>query len=153
MSRDHEHGGWTGGGSRGARSGGRSPRWWLILGPCICLTMASPTGADGDPSTRSASSRARFLMGTRLAIEVEPPVEPEVFEAAFSEVARLESVMSNWKSASEISRLNKTAGSASFRCSPDLFLAIRSALRWAEETGGAFDPTVEPLVRRASRSS
>jgi thiamine biosynthesis lipoprotein len=85
-------------------------------------------------------------MGTRLSIEIPAPVREEVFEAAFDEVARLEMVMSNWDESSEISRLNRAAA-APFRCSPDLFAAVAAALGWAERTGGAFDPTVEPLVR------
>ena len=90
---------------------------------------------------------ARFLMGTRLSIEVEGPAAPGALEAAFEEVERLEAVLSNWKPESEVSRLNDRASSEWFRCSRDLYRAVRAALHWAAETGGAFDPTVEPLVR------
>jgi len=87
-------------------------------------------------------------MGTRLAIEVEGGAPEEAFEDAFDEVSRLETILSNWRETSEISRLNREAARAPVRCSPDLFAAVRAALRWAEATGGAFDPTVEPLVVR-----
>jgi len=90
---------------------------------------------------------ARFLMGTRLSIETDDPAVPEAVEAAFREVERLESVLSNWKTDSEVSRLNDRASLEWFRCSPDLYRAVGDALHWAAETGGAFDPTVEPLVR------
>ena len=92
-------------------------------------------------------ARARFLMGTRLSIVLAAPAPDAAFEAAFAEVARLEGALSNWSEASEISRLNREAAGDAFRCSPDLFGAVRAALRWAEATDGAFDPTVEPLVR------
>ena len=91
--------------------------------------------------------RARFLMGTRLSIVLAAPAPDAAFEAAFAEVARLEGALSNWREGSEITRLNLEAAGVAFRCSPDLFGAVRAALRWAEATGGAFDPTVEPLVR------
>jgi thiamine biosynthesis lipoprotein len=87
-------------------------------------------------------------MGTRLTIEIAGPAPEAAFEAAFGEVGRLEEVMSNWRESSEVSRLNRDAAAGWVRCSPDLFAAVDAALRFAGETGGAFDPTVEPLVRR-----
>ncbi len=92
-------------------------------------------------------ARARYLMGTRLSIEAVGPVSEEMFEAAFREVARLEGILSNWKPESELSLLNDRASKDWVRCSSDLYRAVRAALEWAEKTGGAFDPTVEPLVR------
>ena len=92
-------------------------------------------------------ARARLLMGTRLSIETVDPVSDGAFEAAFREVARLEGILSNWKPESELSLLNDRASKEWFRCSSDLYGAVRVALEWAARTGGAFDPTVEPLVR------
>jgi len=99
------------------------------------------------PGGEPLAARARLLMGTRLSIEIDGPVPAGAFDGAFDEVARLEEILSNWKSASEISRLNARAARAEFLCSPDLYGAISVSLEWAERTGGAFDPTVEPLVR------
>jgi len=87
-------------------------------------------------------------MGTSLTIEAVLPVPEQVFEAAFDEVARLEEVMSNWRDTSEVTRLNRAAARAPFRCSRDLLAAVEAAIGWAKATQGAFDPTVEPLVRR-----
>jgi thiamine biosynthesis lipoprotein len=115
----------------------------------VLLVCALGFAASGEERARPAGPlvMARFLMGTRLSIEVEGPAAPGALEAAFEEVERLEAVLSNWKPESEVSRLNDRASSEWFRCSRDLYRAVRAALRWAEETGGAFDPTVEPLVR------
>lgn len=110
--------------------------WIFALGVCT---------AEGERPQPLAM--ARFLMGTRLSIEVEDQPAPEALEAAFEEVERLEAVLSNWKPDSEVARLNDRASAVWFRCSRDLYRAVGAALHWAEETGGAFDPTVEPLVR------
>jgi thiamine biosynthesis lipoprotein len=113
----------------------------------LLLATAGPGGiAAAEPAAGEGTARARFLMGTTLSIESDAPLSAQVFEDAFSEVARLEAILSNWRATSEISRLNEVAARAPVRCSSDLFDAIRTALRWAETTGGAFDPTVEPLV-------
>lgn len=107
--------------------------------------MGRREGVRAEPDRPEA--RARFLMGTRLSIETVGPVSDGAFEAAFREVARLEGILSNWKPESELSLLNDRASKEWFHCSSDLYGAVRAALEWAARTGGAFDPTVEPLVR------
>jgi thiamine biosynthesis lipoprotein len=69
-------------------------------------------------------------------------------ESALDEVDRLERILSNWRSESELSRLNRSARRRATHVSSDLFEAVERALYWARETEGAFDPTVEPLTRR-----
>jgi len=93
--------------------------------------------------------RARMLMGTVLTAVVEAPdtvAAAAAIDSAFDEVARLERVMSSWRGDNELSRLN-AAGLEPFRCSPDLYAVLDSALALARDTGGAFDPMVEPLMR------
>jgi thiamine biosynthesis lipoprotein len=111
----------------------------------LAALLAAVASAAGAPAAAGAT-RARYLMGTTLRIEIPAGAPESAFEEAFAEVARLEDVLSNWRPDSEVSRLNRSAGTP-FRCSADLYDALREALRWAAETGGAFDPTVEPLVR------
>ncbi|HKY33282.1 MAG TPA: FAD:protein FMN transferase, partial [Candidatus Polarisedimenticolia bacterium] len=67
-------------------------------------------------------------------------------EAAFDEIARLESVLSDWKTDSELSRLNREAASGPFACSGDLYDFVAEGVRLWEATSGAFDLTVAPLV-------
>lgn len=122
------------------RAGAATAALLLGLGAGAAEIRAHPPASGGD------SARARLLMGTRLTITVEGAVPDGAFEAAFDEVARLEGIFSNWIPTSEVSRLNARASEAEVQCSPDLFAAIRAALDWAAATGGAFDPTVEPLV-------
>jgi thiamine biosynthesis lipoprotein len=112
-------------------------------GPSAPAPAAALAVAEG----AGISARARHLMGTRLLIEAEGGDEGAI-EAAFDEVARLEQVLSNWRADSEVSRLNAAAARAPVRCSPDLFAAVCASLEWAGRTSGAFDPTVEPWVRR-----
>src|SRR5882672_3055634 len=128
------------------RGAGRALVAASLLG-LAALPAAVLAEAGAVPHDPGRMARARYLMGTRLSIELADPAGEEVFEAAFAEVARLERVMSNWTETSEVSRLNREAFARPFRCSGDLFAALSAALRFAEETDGAFEPTVEPLVR------
>jgi len=118
--------------------------------PASPAPAPSPVHARADATSSGGAvtvERARFLMGTRLVIQARGAGAAEAIERAFAEVERLESVLSNWRSDSEVAHLNAAAAAAPFRCSADLFAAATTALDWAERTSGTFDPTVEPLVR------
>lgn len=126
----------------------------LALAAILCPSAGwaaertTTASAAGSGARAGAVARARLLMGTRLVIEIPGAPHEGIFEEAFDEVARLERILSNWRRSSEITRLNGAASRGPVRCSPDLFGAIHAALHWAEATDGAFDPTVEPIVRR-----
>jgi thiamine biosynthesis lipoprotein len=81
--------------------------------------------------------RAEAVMGTVVSIEVDAP-EPAV-QRAFEWFRRVEAHCSRFDAASELRQL--TAGRR-IPASPILFEAVRFALMVAEETDGAFDPTV-----------
>ena len=54
--------------------------------------------------------------------------------------------MSTWESESEISRFNLSDESGPFPVSEGFAFVVRRALELGEETGGAFDPTLNPLL-------
>jgi FAD:protein FMN transferase len=68
-------------------------------------------------------------------------------EAAFDRMADLEDILSDWRPRSELNRLCAQAGGPPVPVSPDLFAVLQRALAVAEQTHGAFDPTVGPYVR------
>lgn len=113
--------------------------------------MAAPPATPALPITR-----VRYLMGALCEITVTGTSGPQAtrqkdveaaVEAAFEEIARLESILSDWIPTSELSRLNRRRQGETVRCSPDLFDFLTKAARLSEQTGGAFDITVGPLIR------
>jgi thiamine biosynthesis lipoprotein len=70
---------------------------------------------------------------------------------AMASFARVDSLMSNWTRTSEVARLNGgldgTVAGEALRVEAETGRVIAEALRVAAASGGAFDPTVEPLVR------
>src|SRR5580692_6246999 len=77
------------------------------------------------------------VMGTFVSIEVDAPEAP--IKRAFEWFHLVEAHCSRFDAGSELRQL--TAGQRT-PVSPILFEAVRFALMVAEETGGAFDPTV-----------
>ena len=67
-------------------------------------------------------------------------------EEVFEEIIRLEGELGFYQSASEISRLNAGAGHHPVRVSPMLFELLEKSLELTQQTSGAFDITVGPLM-------
>ena len=66
---------------------------------------------------------------------------------ALAELRRVDSLMSNWTTTSEVARLNREAGTKETRVHPEVGRVLQAALALWKESGGAYDITVEPLVR------
>jgi thiamine biosynthesis lipoprotein ApbE/Na+-translocating ferredoxin:NAD+ oxidoreductase RnfG subunit len=66
---------------------------------------------------------------------------------AFSEINRLDNLMSTYKEESEMSRVNREATKGPTTCDDELLNIIEDSLRYSALTDGAFDITVGPLMK------
>jgi thiamine biosynthesis lipoprotein len=60
---------------------------------------------------------------------------------------RVDSLMSNWTTTSEVARINREAGLAPTTVQPEVARVLAVSLDLWHESDGAFDVTVEPLMR------
>ena len=84
-------------------------------------------------------------MGTTYAVQAQC-AERVPAERIATVVADVEQRMSTYQPESELSRFNRTPVGQPVAVSAPLYEVTATALRLAEETGGALDPTVAPLV-------
>jgi FAD:protein FMN transferase len=90
----------------------------------------------------------RYVMGTWCDLVIfDPDPAPDVVQSAFREIARLDDVLSSWNPESEVSRLNASAGRGPQPVSVDLANVAEESEALCTSTGGAFDPSVAPLLR------
>ena len=68
-------------------------------------------------------------------------------EEALNEIERLEAQLSLYRVSSEIANINARAAREAVRIEPSLFRLLQHAKQLSEETEGAFDVTVAPLMR------
>lgn len=68
-------------------------------------------------------------------------------EEALAEIKRLDAQLTIYSESSELSRVNALAARGPVRVEPRLFALLQTAQRMHEETDGAFDVTVAPLMR------
>jgi len=89
-------------------------------------------------------------MGTTYSIKVaDAPkrVDAAAIRSAADEILdRIDRSMSGYRINSEISRFNEAASAEWFDVSSDLAIVVDAALQVSQQSGGAFDVTVGPLV-------
>jgi thiamine biosynthesis lipoprotein len=111
------------------------------------ILILGTAGAWAAPTAAVEVQRARYLMGTICSVVADAGDTATAGRAlgrGLDEIAALEKIMSSWRSDSEVARLNTTS-SMWFPCSPELYAVLDSSMAFANMTGGAFDPTIEPL--------
>ncbi len=69
------------------------------------------------------------------------------FRAAFDRIAQLDQTLSDYQPDSELNRTCRTAGGRPVPASADLFRVLAASQKLAEETDGAFDVTLGPVIR------
>ncbi|WP_168159992.1 FAD:protein FMN transferase [Steroidobacter denitrificans] len=89
-------------------------------------------------------------MGTSYSIKIVAPpadVDTAAVQTVIDDVlARIDRSMSAYRGDSEISRFNASHSTEWFEVSEDLANVVQAALQFSEDSGGAFDVTVAPLV-------
>ena len=122
-----------------------------VLGILIGLTSVVflLDGAFGQSSPRRIAFSGR-TMGTYARVVLVDSDSVRVAPLAArvqTEFSRIDSLMTNWTETSEVARLNREAASGPVALEPMVFEVLDRAVRAGEESNGAFDITVEPLVR------
>lgn len=111
-----------------------------LLGATLALLLA---GA-------SPAAETRWVMGTRLVIEIEhrdDPIAERARHQAFEEAQRLDNLLSNYLPYSPLSQLNQHAGEGPFPVEFELANYLLRARQDSRRTDGAFDVTVGALVQ------
>jgi thiamine biosynthesis lipoprotein len=86
-------------------------------------------------------------LGTVCTVRLFGEAGPEIYREIFSRFREIEAMMSANLADSDISAVSEGAGIAPVRVHPEVLDVLESALRYAGLSGGAFDPSIGPLVR------
>ena len=108
-----------------------------------------PAGTRRDRAERLVE-RWSWVMGQSVQLKVFAGSDDQGYEAAaaaLAELRRVESRLSLFDDASDLSEFNRRAGRPPARVGADLLTVLRAAARFHRLTGGAFDLAVEPLMR------
>jgi thiamine biosynthesis lipoprotein len=121
-----------------------APIMTILLVTTLLITV-SFTGCSGVKKV----TKTRFMMDTIVDLTVygtsKKTAEP-LIEEVFVEMQRLESIFDKNNPESDISRINDAAGRDWVEVEPETIFVLQQALEMAQKTGGAYDPTVGPLM-------
>src|SRR5712692_2410310 len=124
-------------------------RWLLILSAIIfCFQVAA--GSLRPPRPDQLFYESRPAMGTSFEIYLYAPNRDrasELFEEAFDEIERVDAALSNYRSSSELSRINADAADTPVITDPEVFALLAHALDYSRRSDGAFDVTVGKLMK------
>jgi thiamine biosynthesis lipoprotein len=96
--------------------------------------------------TKAEPSRAEFVLGTVCSVTLYDQAKTQVYRDIFNRLREIEDRMSVNLPDTDLAHVNAAAGIAPVQVHDDVFEVIERALFYAEISGGAFDPTVGPLV-------
>jgi FAD:protein FMN transferase len=118
----------------------------------VTTTVLAAGLATGGHAMQSSDTTQefRYLMGTSMQVEAFGGTLAErrtAIDDAFGAMAEIDRLMSNYRDDSELSRLNRDAAHDAVAVSDPMFSVLDAAQRISEQSGGAFDVTVGPLVR------
>lgn len=113
----------------------------------LCACTLSLDGQKTEVVRYEASHEAMGTVFTVVAYGRDRNYLAEVVDEVFDEVDRLDGQMSNYQPASELSGINREAGSRDVVVEPKLFHLLEDSFRYSRDTGGAFDITVGPLMK------
>jgi thiamine biosynthesis lipoprotein len=130
----------------------------FLIGGGFMTSSRSPsfTLSGHDALTRFTYSEYHMGVDTRLVVFAKDQAAAEdACAATFNRIADLDSMMSDYRLDSELTRLSNQAGGPPVKVSPELFKVLLRAQRISRQSGGAFDVTVGPLVQlwRAARKT
>jgi len=106
--------------------------------------------AQAETATLERLEQSSKIMGSefRIALYGEKLIRlSAAATAAFDEAERIDALLSNYQEDSELSRVNRSAGAGPVFVSAELASLFERCLKYSEQSEGAFDITVGPLVR------
>jgi thiamine biosynthesis lipoprotein len=123
---------------------------FLITAPIVFLIASAmiPLFLQGREQTQHDSGY-RLVMGTFAhlkAIAQDEDTAKRCVEAAFAELKKVDDLMSDYKSESQISRVNREAFKQAVKVDESTFHVLQKSIEFSRLSGGAFDITIAPLA-------
>jgi thiamine biosynthesis lipoprotein len=128
----------------------RTLRHWRLFVEVVLLLGAAGGSAQTSLPAETLFTESRPAMGTIFTIECymqDRESADRVMDAVFEEIARIEALLSNYQPSSELSRISREAGEGPVVTDPETFGFLARSLYWSQQSDGAFDITVGPLLR------
>lgn len=126
---------------RSGRRKGVQRIWLAVIAVALVVSRCS---------AESLFTRVHPAMGTDFTLYIyaaDAAAADREAERVFAIVDQLDSLLSNYKPQSELSRINHEAARRAVTTDPETFRFLQESLAWSARSEGAFDITVGKLMR------
>jgi thiamine biosynthesis lipoprotein len=116
----------------------------LLIVFLLCTVFSCSSGKD------SVYKKTMPLMDTIVSITVvadSKDAAEKAIEKTFAEIGRFGDLINFYSDKSELAEINRSSGIQAVKVSPETLDVIEKAIFVAEKSGGAFDPTIGPVVK------
>jgi len=120
----------------------------LLLSVVLVASTLQATESSSPKLHRFEDSRVSMACTyTVVVYGTDPRQLPLITTAALDEVDRIDALMSHYKPESPLSQINREAGEYPVLVEPELFRFLEHCVRYSQQSEGAFDITVGPLMK------
>ena len=116
----------------------------------ISLMLISLSALSCSQQKDSVYKKTMPLMDTVVSISVVSDAKDaaeKAIDASFEKIDRFGNLINFYAEKSELSEINRNAGIQKTKVSPETLDLIEKAIAVSERSGGAFDPTIGPIVK------
>jgi len=116
----------------------------------ISLMLISLSALSCSQQKDSVYKKTMPLMDTVVSISVVSDAKDaaeKAIDASFEKIDRFGNLINFYAENSELSEINRNAGIQKIKVSPETLDLIEKAVAVSEKSGGAFDPTIGPVVK------
>ena len=120
----------------------------IVIFSCLSLVVTPFLSCSGKGRADTDSGH-QIVMGTFahiVAVAEDASTAKKCIRAALEEIHKIDNLMSDYKSESEISRVNSQAGEKAVMVSKPTYEVLQRSIEFSKMTDGAFDITVGPLI-------
>ena len=119
----------------------------LLLSFLTLIGISAPFSSANDRRPVVFRTETMGTWASLTIVTADSTAVSDIAEKALLVFHRVDSLMSNWTDNSDIARINREAGKRATAVHPEVAAVLGFAQRVSRDSGGAFDITVEPLVR------
>jgi len=120
---------------------------WTLALAAVLIALALRVAAQSAPHAVTYPTRTMGTYANVTVVTADSLATLPLARIAHATLHRVDSLMSNWTTTSEVARINREASAATVTVEPEVAKVIDASLVTWRGTGGAFDITVEPLIR------
>ena len=119
---------------------------YIFIFTIIALMFWLPSHTPAVNTVRPVTQFRHGLLGTIVTVSIHEEADASIFDEIFSAIEDIDAEMSADNPGSQVSMINAAAGIDSVKVSDAVYDVIALAMQISEDSGGAFDLSVGPLV-------